>query len=154
MSFGKAQLVARVGAERVVGGEFDGHLLGQRGTQSARHVDAGQLLEFVFGLCGQLHLLARHVCRFRVRLRAHRHILTRRHGERAGHQPCQCGHHHRRAIGLCRGHADHETAGGNQSVIGAQDRRAQPADAAALVGFRMDGGHERTERRETSRANR
>ncbi len=83
---GDAQLVARMGAERIVGHQLQGYLASQLGFEAAAHIDAGELVLLGFCLFCELDTLARQIGRFAIGLRADRNVFPRRHRHRARDQ--------------------------------------------------------------------
>ena len=78
-----AQLVSRVGTERVVRHQLLGHRSRQRGFDTAADVDRRQLFLFDGVVRRQMDPLQRKVGLFRVRLRAHGDVFAGGHRQRA-----------------------------------------------------------------------
>ena len=130
-----AELVAQVGGQAVVAGQLHRHFTRERRLQPAAFVDLGELRELGFRMVAQRIRLAPGIGRFRIGLRAHRHVLARGHRERTRSQAGDAAEQDRAGRRLRGGHAQHQAAGGDQAVVGAQHRGAQPAGALAAMRF-------------------
>jgi hypothetical protein len=75
-----------------------------------------------------------------VVLRVHGHELADGHAARAGHVPRQARHQHRPRALVHGAHADHERRHGDQPVVRAEDRGAEPLRAGHVVGIDVTVG--------------
>ena len=124
-----------MGRERVVRRQLLGHLLRQRRLQPTLHVDRRELAHARAAGSSAISSFStfRSAC-LGIRLRMHGHVLARRHRHRACHTAPRC-----RTAGSSRwsragrGHADDEARGGDDAVVRAKHRGAQPADVARAV---------------------
>ncbi|MNE47349.1 hypothetical protein D3C80_1417520 [compost metagenome] len=112
-----------------------GDLAGQIGRQATLLVDGGQLAMLGLGIGGQFGGLAGDVGLFGIGLGTDRDVLARGHrhgpGDQSGHARDQDG-----GLGRARRrHADDQAGGRDDAVVGAQHRRAHPADPADQMGF-------------------
>ncbi len=136
-----AELVASVGAERVVRHELLGHLLRELLIQAPAHVDAHELavLAGVVGL--ELLALARQIGLLAVGLRADRDVLAGRHRHRAGHRARDAGRQQAAVTRVGRRDADEQARRRHDAVVGAEHGGPQPADALQSMPFSMPGSH-------------
>jgi len=132
---GQAKLVAQMAIERVVRGELRGDLLGEWTVEPALLVDLGQFFELEFGIGREFEGFLGDIGFFGVALRANRHIFARRHRHGARDQPRGAGHENRRARCARSGDPGDQAGGRHDPVVGAEDRGAQPTNAACGVGF-------------------
>ncbi len=126
---GDAQFVARMRAQRIVGGELFGYLPGQCRFQATVAVDRGQLFQLAVRVVAQFALLHRQVGCFGVGLGLHRHILAGSHGHRAGYGAGHAGGQNGCSRGAAGRHANHQPGHRDDAIVGAQHGGAQPADA-------------------------
>ena len=137
----KAQFVADMGGERVMGRELLGDLSGERWIEAAMHVDRGQFCQLCPFVVSQFLAFAFDVGLFGIRLGTDRDVLTSRHRhgprDQAG-DPCDQDFVARR-LRCC--YADHKTRRRHDAVVRSQHRRAQPADAFVAVSLAVGHGH-------------
>ena len=101
-------------------------------------VDFGKFIQLVRRILAQLRALAREIRLFGVGLRADRHILAGRHRHGPRHQACDTGDQDIVLLRRCRGNADDQARGRDNTVVSAEHRGAQPADAVDEVVLRME----------------
>ena len=125
-----AELIARVGAERVLGHQLHRDVARQLGIDAALDVDLRQLLPLALDVVGQLLRLACQLGVLGIGLRADRDVLAGRHRHGAGDEAGDAGDENVAMGAVRRGHAGDEAGGGQDAVVGAEHGSPQPADAA------------------------
>jgi hypothetical protein len=127
------EFVAQVRVQRVVRGQLHRHLLRQFAAQAALLVDVGELLEFGLRHLLQLAPLLGGIGGLGIGLRADRDVFACGHRQGACDQGGDAGGEDGLRRGRGGGHADQQRTGRDQPIVGAQHRRAQPADVFAAV---------------------
>jgi hypothetical protein len=127
--------------KRVMRHQLLGDLLRQRRRQAATDVDGRQFAMLSRWVLLKLMAFTREVGPLGVGLRMDRHVFAGGHRHGACHQTGDAGHQDA-AVARARGRdTHHQTCDGNDPVIGAKHRRAQPADAVAAVVFAVAARH-------------
>src|ERR1019366_10469930 len=134
---GNAEFIAGMGAERVVGHELFGDLLGQRPIKPAADVDGRQFRVFPLVVCLELGAFALEVGLFGVGLRVDGHVLSGSHRHGSGDETGDAGDQYTGVSGVRGGDTEHQTGGGKDAVVGTQHGGAQPANASDVVAFLM-----------------
>ncbi len=98
--------------------------------ESPPDVDRGQFPVLGVDVRFEFLALSRKVRMFRIRLRTDRDVLAGRHGHGAGHEAGEPCDQHGASVGARGRNADYEARGRDDAVVGAENRRAKPADAA------------------------
>ena len=137
-----AELIPRMGAERVLRHQLIGDLSREARFDAALDVDQGELLVLEGGLARELRSLARKIGLLGVGLRADRNVLACRHGHGASDQPGDAGDQHLRTRGRGSRHTDDQARRRDEPVIGAEYGCPQPADARHKVAFGMQTAHD------------
>ena len=138
---GNAELVARVRTQRVVGHQLLGNLLRERVGDAAADVDRRQLPPLALIVGGKFTALQVERGLFGIGLRADRNVLARRHRHRARDEAGDPRDHHAGMRRMRRRDPEHQACGRNDAIVGAQHRRAQPADAVRAMSFAVAGWH-------------
>ena len=121
--------------------QLPGDLFGESGIEPASDIDRRQFLVLAHVVVFQFPALQLEVGLFGIRLRVHRHVFARGHRHRPGDQAGHPRDHHVAVSRMRRRHSQHQTRRRKDPVVGAQDRRAQPAHARAAVPFRLRYRH-------------
>jgi len=129
-----------MGAQGVVHHQRPRNLAGQRVRQASAHVDGRQLVQFRHWVFVEFGALARQVGLLGVGLRMHRHVLAGGHRHRASGQAGHAGHDDAAVAGVGRRHAHDQAGGGNDAVVGTENRSTQPSDARDAMAFDVAPG--------------
>ena len=132
-----------VRGQRVAARQLQRGLAGSRFGQPLGAQQPDQLIQLGARQLGQRRLFAADGGFFRVALGADRHVLTRRHRQGARNQAGHPGGQQGRKRGAGARHAQHQSGGGNNAVVGAQHACAQPVQAVGRhrpLGLQVDGG--------------
>jgi hypothetical protein len=130
-----------VRAQGVVGHQLLGHLFGELGIEPASDIDRRQFPVLAHVIGPQFRAFQLEVGLFGVCLRVHGHVFARGHRHRPGHQAGDTRHHYVAVTGMRRRDTEHQARRRKDPVVGAQHRRAQPADACGAVLFRLGLRH-------------
>ena len=134
----EAELVAGVGAQRILRHKLLGDLCRESRCEPAINVDLRQLAHLGPRLLIERALFSLKVGGFRIGLRADRDVFARRHRHRACRPAGEGGGEDLPAARRGGGDADHEARRRDDAVIGPQHGRPQPSDAMdeMFLGFR------------------
>ena len=138
---GQSQFVARMRREGILRRQLLRDLAGQRRFDAAPDIDLCQFIEFGGRQFGQLATFAGEIGGFRIGLRTHRHVFAGGHRRRTGDKTGDAGHEHLARRRRRGGNTDDKAGRRNDAVIGAEDRRAQPADAVDEMSFAVQRAH-------------
>ena len=135
-----SEFVARVGREGVTRHQLLSHRTRQCRLHATFDVNQGQFPDLAFRVPRQFPSLEVEVGALGIRLRADRHVLAGRHGERARREASDAGHQDVNPRPMSGGHADDEARRRHDSVVGAEHRRAELPGSAGSMVFRLTHG--------------
>jgi hypothetical protein len=129
-----------VRAQRVVLHELGRHLRCKLRVEPTRDVDGSHLGVFLLGPHSELAALPRKIGPFGVRLRAHRHVLPRRHRHRPGDKASHPGNDDGVQTGTGRRDAEDQASRRHDAIVGAENCGTKPSDSVRSVRFGVSHG--------------
>ncbi len=100
-------------------------------AQPFGHVEVGEFRQFFFGLLDKLAAFLVRQCTFGVTLGADRDVFACGHAHRPGDEAGNSGHGDRRSARCRTGHAENDAGRRHDAVVGPENPRSQPVQAAA-----------------------